>query len=77
MAVTASVQLGVPTTIAQTTAVALPTRLCSITATTAIQFSADGTIWTADIAASTTGTSCAGAAFVRCTTGSSIITLRA
>lgn len=76
MAVTLSIQPGVPTTIAQTTAVALPPRLCSIIATVAIQFSADGTTWTADIAASTTGVSCAGAAFARCTTGSSVITCR-
>jgi len=77
MAVTVAVQIGVPITIAQTTAYALPVRLCSLIATTAIQFSADGNTWTADVTASTTGVSCFGAAFVRCTTGSSVITCRA
>jgi len=77
MAVTVQVEIGVPITIAQTTAYALPTRLCSILATTAVQFSADGSTWTADVTASTTGVSCAGAAFVRCTTASSTITCRA
>jgi hypothetical protein len=77
MAVIAEIQVGVPTTIAQTTSYALPVRLCSILATVAVQFSADGTTWTADVTASTTGVSCAGAAFVRCTTGSSVITCRA
>jgi hypothetical protein len=60
------IQLGVQTVMAQNVVFALPARNTVILATTAIQFSVDGSTFTADVTASTTGTPAAGA-FVRCT----------
>lgn len=74
MAVTIELNPGVTTTIAQTTAVALPPRTCQVIATTALQFSADGSTWTADVTATTTGTTTQGG-FARCTSSTSIVRL--
>jgi hypothetical protein len=63
---------GVPTTIAQNAVYSLPTVLCFISSSVAIEASLDGTTWAALAGANTTGVYC-GAAFVRCPTAAAII----
>lgn len=60
--------IGVPYAFLQNTVFALPARQVNITSTRAIQVSVDNSNWTADIAATTTGTQVTGV-FARCTGG--------
>jgi hypothetical protein len=71
-------QINVPTVVGQNITFALPARRCFIISVgAALQFSSDGSTWTADVAASsTTGVEAAGA-FTRSTTGNTVVTCRA
>jgi hypothetical protein len=64
--------VGVPTSIAQNVVYALPTVLCFLSSSVAIEGSLDGTTWTALTGANTTGVY-AGVAFVRCPTAAAIV----
>lgn len=68
--------IGPPHAIAQTTVYAMPARSCYLLATTAVELSVDASTGFALVAASTTGIVTA-AQFVRCTTGASILSVKA
>lgn len=62
-----AVPIGVPTSVLQNQVVGLPSKLCFIQSTVAIDGSVDGTTWVAMTGANTTGVN-SGARFARCTT---------
>lgn len=67
MALTYSLQVGVPTLVTQTTTYALPPSLVYLTANASVDVSVDGSTWNALTNGSTIG-AYTSATFVRCTT---------
>lgn len=71
---TQAISAGVPTTITQNVAYALPSPSCWMQSSAVVETSLDGSTWAA-VSASTTGVQTA-AVFVRCTTANALISVR-
>lgn len=73
---TQSLALGMPWTLIQGVAYALPSRVCLVQSSAALEVSADGTTWSALTGANTVGAQ-SGAAFIRSPVGNATVTCKA
>lgn len=73
MAITNSVLMGVPTTMAQNVVFALPPVTVQLLGTAAVEVSVDNSTWVALTNSATASGAATSACFVRCTTGASVI----
>lgn len=69
------ISIGYPQTLTQSVVYACPAKACYVVSNAALEFSLDGTNFTAVVAATTTGTTSA-FPFVRCTTGNAIVSFK-
>lgn len=66
---------GQATTLTQNVVYGLPSKLCYVQSSLAVESSVDGTTWAALTGANTVGVACAGS-WIRCTTGAPVVIVK-